>query len=234
MRKASIFVMIGFLFGGLTACAGHPSMASPTNGVTDTTTVIPATPAPTTQVSATALPATPGTTPTATPTLAPDAWQSMPVMPAVSDTTRRIYDKGRALNNDPHGFSILGDCLSLPINLFGNYGKGSGHYNLGDYTYLQPVIDWFVDSFNRQSVTLGDGFNTAAVLSPLRADPKQCQNGETPLVCEFRIYHPSYALISLGTDDYQNSAGNLRTADAANRRIYHLERHRPHPGDQSG
>lgn len=95
--------------------------------------------------------------------------------------------------------------LSLPINLFGNYGKGPGHYNLGDYTYLQPVIDWFVDSFNRQSVTLGDGFSTAAVLSPLRADPKQCRPDETPLVCEFRIYHPSYALISLGTDDYKIS-----------------------------
>lgn len=110
MRKASIFVMIGFLFGGLTACAGHTSMASPTNGVTDTTTVIPATLAPTTQVSATALPATPGTTPTATPTLAPDAWQSMPVVPDVSDNTRGIYAKGRALNNDPHGLSIVGDC----------------------------------------------------------------------------------------------------------------------------
>jgi hypothetical protein len=127
------------------------------------------------------------------------------VVPTVDDNTRRIYTNGQKLNNNPHALSILGDCLSLPINLFGNYGKGPGHYDLGAYTSLQPVIDWFVDSFNRQSITLGDGFNSAAVLSPLRADPKQCQNGETPLVCEYRIYHPSYALIALGTDDIKTS-----------------------------
>jgi hypothetical protein len=125
----------------------------------------------------------------------------MPVVPIVSETARRIYAEGLILGNNPHAFSILGDCLSLPINLFGNYGK-PGKYNLGDYTSLQPVIDWFLDAFNRQSISLGDGFNTAAVLSPLRADPKVCQKNETPLVCEYRIYHPSYALISLGTDDY--------------------------------
>jgi len=201
MRKASIFVMIGFLFGGLTACAGHASLASPTNEANNPAPVIDATLAPTTLVSATVPTATPGKTTTLTPTLAPDAWESMPVVPKVNDTTRRIYANGLEFGNDPHALSIVGDCLSLPINLFGIYGKGPGHYNLGEYTYLQPVIDWFVDSFNRQSVTLGDGFNTAAVLSPLRADPKRCQPDETPLVCEYRIYHPSYSLISLGTDD---------------------------------
>jgi hypothetical protein len=127
----------------------------------------------------------------------------LPVIPAVSETTRQIYADGQRKGNDPHSFSIIGDCLSLPINLFGNYGKGPNHYNLGDYTSLQPTIDWFKDSFNRQSVTLGDGFNTAAVLSPFRADPVQCNSTVTPLVCEFRLHHPSYVLISLGTDDYQ-------------------------------
>ncbi|MBN1439633.1 MAG: hypothetical protein JW929_09510 [Anaerolineales bacterium] len=140
-------------------------------------------------------------TPSITPTLADDDWETMPVIPAVSETARRIYAEGRELGNDPHAFSILGDCLSLPINLFGNYGK-PGKYNLGDYAYLQPVIDWFVDSFTRTSISVGDGFNTAAVLSPLRADPKQCQKGESPMACEFRVHRPSYAIISLGTDDW--------------------------------
>ncbi|OGO09826.1 MAG: hypothetical protein A3K46_05355 [Chloroflexi bacterium RBG_13_60_9] len=125
----------------------------------------------------------------------------MPVIPGVSETTRRIYAEGQILGNDPRAFSILGDCLSLPINLFGNYGK-PGKYNLGDYAYLQPVIDWFVDSFTRQSISVGDGFNTAAVLSPLRADPKQCRKNESPMECEYRVHRPSYALISLGTDDW--------------------------------
>jgi hypothetical protein len=140
-------------------------------------------------------------TPSSTPTLAPDAWQTMPVIPAVSGITRAIYAEGQKLGNDPHAFSILGDCLSLPINLFGNYGR-PGKYDLGDYAYLQPVIDWFVDSFTRQSISVGDGFNTAAVLSPLRADPEQCRKNESPMACEYRVHRPAYALISLGTDDW--------------------------------
>lgn len=110
------------------------------------------------------------------------------------------------MGNDPHALSIVGDCLSLATtnspNLFVSYNK-PGHYNLGDYTSLQPVIDWFFESFGRQSVSLGDGFNTAAVLSPLRADPKQCLAGETPLECEYRVFNPSFSLISLGTDDWK-------------------------------
>jgi hypothetical protein len=205
MHKAATRVFFVFLSGMLAACAGNNPKTSPTIGVGEKATAITATLAPT----ASAIPAVgsgaPSSTAAATPSLAPDAWQSLPVVPAVDDNTRRIYENGQKLNNDPHALSILGDCLSLPINLFGNYGKGPGHYNLGAYTSLQPVIDWFVDSFNRQSITLGDGFNSAAVLSPLRADPKLCQNGETPLVCEYRIYHPGYALIALGTDDSKTS-----------------------------
>jgi hypothetical protein len=125
----------------------------------------------------------------------------MPVIPVVSETTRRIYADGQALGNDPRAFSVLGDCLSLSHTLFGRYGQ-PGKYNLGDYAYLQPVIDYFLESFQRQSITLGDGFNTAAELSPLRADPKQCEKGENPLECEYRVHNPSYAIISLGTDDW--------------------------------
>lgn len=125
----------------------------------------------------------------------------MPIIPQVSQTAREIYRAGQALGNDPHAFSIIGDCLSLPINMFGNYGQ-PGRYNLGPFAHLQPVIDWFQPSFRRISVTLHDGFNTAAVLSPLRADPKQCKPNETPLVCEYRIHRPSYVFISLGTDDF--------------------------------
>ena len=148
----------------------------------------------------------PGVVPT--PSLAPDAWESMPVIPVVSETAKNIYQQGQALGNDPHAFSIVGDCLSLATenspNFFVNYDK-PGHYNLGDYTDLQPVIDWFLESFGRQSISLGDGFNSATVLSPLRSDPKQCLAGETPLECEYRIFHPSYAIISLGTDDYKST-----------------------------
>ncbi len=138
--------------------------------------------------------------------MAPDAWKTMPIIPEVSETAKEIYINGQAMGNDPHALSIVGDCLSLATtnspNMFVSYNK-PGHYNLGNYTYLQPVIDWFFESFGRQSASLNDGFNTAAVLSPFRADPKRCQTGETPLECEYRIFHPSYSIISLGTDDWK-------------------------------
>jgi hypothetical protein len=126
----------------------------------------------------------------------------MPIVPAADANTVRIYANGQSLGNDPHAFSILGDCISLPDSLFTDYGLGPGHYDLAEFGNLQPVIDWFLPSFQRQSVSLGNGFTTAAVLNPLFADPNQCEAKETPLACEYRIHRPSYALIALGTDDY--------------------------------
>lgn len=215
MNRLATLLALVFLLLFQAACATTVSQASSSEGETpvpassaEIPTLAPETPTPVPSqlplilsVTSTAT-ARPTPTITSTPTLEPDAWKFMPIVPLiVSDKTRQIYAAGQLRNNDPHAFSILGDCLSLPINLFGNYGKSPTRYNLGEYTFLQEVIDWFQPSFNRQSVTLHDGFNTAAVLSPLRADPDQCEPNETPLVCEYRIHRPSYALISLGTDD---------------------------------
>jgi len=213
MKKPSILVITGFLFGVVAACTGRVSASSSTATkiATEIATVTAPAGMPTEPSSATGLSspsvlsATVTFTPSATPTLAPDAWQSMPVIPAVSATARRIYQAGLLLGNDPHGFSILGDCISLPNSLFIDYGKSPDHYNLGQFTYLQPVIDWFQPSFNRQSISLGNGFTSAAELSPLLADPKQCKPDENPMACEYRIHHPSYALIAVGTDDYKST-----------------------------
>jgi len=195
MKIPSILLVSILLLGTASACGPEPAVsAAPVRTDTAAATHTPSATPP-------GLTATLTPTPTRTPTLEEDAWETMPVVPSVSETAKRVYGKGQRLGNDPHAFSILGDCLSLPINLFGRYGQ-PGKYNLGDYAYLQPVIDWFLDSFNRRSVTLGDGFNTAAVLSPLRADPERCEQNETPLLCEYRIHRPAYALISLGTDDW--------------------------------
>ena len=43
------------------------------------------------------------------------------------------------------------------------------------------------------------GFNVASVLTPLFANPENCQPGETPLVCEIRIWNPSIVIISMET-----------------------------------
>ena len=43
------------------------------------------------------------------------------------------------------------------------------------------------------------GFNVAAVLSPLQADPAVCKSGENPVSCELRLNKPSIVLISMET-----------------------------------
>jgi hypothetical protein len=52
-------------------------------------------------------------------------------------------------------------------------------------------------SFARESLAVKGGMNVAAVLSPLRADADYCNTGESPLACEFRLYNPSFAIISM-------------------------------------
>ena len=132
---------------------------------------------------------------TPSPTQA-DFWMSMPVVPTVSQTVRDIYAKGIKLGRDPHAFSKIGDCQSIST-YFLSYFDREGFYDLGSYSSLKETIDWFAGSFSRDSLAVKGGFNAAAILSPLRADPKQCEPDENPIVCEFRLHNPSIALISL-------------------------------------
>jgi hypothetical protein len=120
----------------------------------------------------------------------------MPVIPMVSQTARSIYQRGIELGNDPHAFSKIGDCQSIST-YFLRYFDMPGLYNLGDYTSLQQTIDWYAGSFSRDSLSVKGGFNAAAILTPLRADPKQCKSDENPIACEFRLHNPSIAIISL-------------------------------------
>lgn len=129
-------------------------------------------------------------------TLSPNEWMSLPIIPEVSQNARMIYQRGLELGNNPHAFSKIGDCQSIST-YFLSYFDRSGFYNLGDYSSLQETIDWYAGSFSRDSLAVKGGFNAAAVLSPLRADPKQCNPKENPIACEFRGHRPSLVIISL-------------------------------------
>jgi len=156
----------------------------------------------------TATPVSPGD-PTLTlqpePALNPDnSWTSLPTIPDVSSAAREIYQKGLDLGNNPDAFSKVGDCNSLSVRFLTYYDKepAPDYYNLEAYSYLQPVIQQFRGSFKRESLAVGDGFNTSAILAPFRADPQFCETTESPLECEYRIHKPSFAFIVIGTDDY--------------------------------
>ncbi len=134
-------------------------------------------------------------------TAEPASWQDWPILPAVSETARSIYQQGLEMGNDPAAFSKVGDCGSSPSWFLGVFDEGKEFYRLGDYAYLSDVIAAFPGSFERTSVAARSGFNASSVFSPLWSDPALCEPGEGPLACEYRIHRPSVAFIMLGTND---------------------------------
>lgn len=140
-------------------------------------------------------------TPTATtqPRRAGKYWAEWPLIPPdVSGKMIDVYKQGIALGNNPHAFSTIGDCQSVPAIFMGVYD--TDRYELGDYQYLEDTIQQFKGSFGRQSITVRDGQSVASALSPAWADSEQCEPGETPIDCEFRLHNPSIIFINLGTN----------------------------------
>lgn len=124
------------------------------------------------------------------------------MIPTVGEAARAIYRRGLEAGNNPHAFSKIGDCESTPTWFLGDFDRHPSRYRLGPYAYLQDVIDHFAGSFIRTSVAAGRGWTASSVLTPLWADPAQCQPGETPLDCELRLHRPSLAFVMLGTNDH--------------------------------
>ncbi len=123
----------------------------------------------------------------------------------LDDTTmqnaRNIYARGQQMGDNPNSLikvgesNMAGTVFLCPFNY--------GNYDLGPYTDLQGVIDRFnaTHSLCRYDYTARSGFSAASVLDPQWAVEQECQSGETPLQCGYRIYKPSYALIYLGIGD---------------------------------
>jgi hypothetical protein len=128
----------------------------------------------------------------------PDGWQEMPVIPEhISERMLRVYRGGLESGARTSSLSIIGDCQSVPQVFLGVFEKPQ-EFDLGSqYAYLQPAIGQFAGSFNRRGQARLGGLNVAAVLSPLRADPKSCEKDETPLACELRLNRPSIVIVSL-------------------------------------
>jgi len=148
----------------------------------------------------TATDAIPTASQTPKPPLAKDAWMQLPAVPVtVSDVMRDLFQRGLAMGNDPTHFSIIGDCQNVSSYFLSTFDK-PGDYSLGsEYAYLQPTIEYYQGSFSRVSLAVKGGFNAAAVISPLRADPESCNANESPLDCELRTWKPSIVFVSMET-----------------------------------
>jgi hypothetical protein len=137
-----------------------------------------------------------------TPTLAPDAWKSLPIVPTVSPEMIQVYQRGLAAGRDPSKFSKIGDCQNITTYYLADFDNPA-NYRLGpEYAYLQPTIDHFKGSWSRESISVAGGMGVAAVQSPtwlVVPMPAECRKGESPMACEIRVNNPSIAIISMET-----------------------------------
>ena len=119
-------------------------------------------------------------------------------MPETSQRILQIYADGQAQGRNPHNFSVIGDCQSIPFVFMGPFGRGELEPDSVE-SFLWDAINQFKDSFNHWSVTSRGGFTAASILNPLQSDPYYCKPGETPLTCEYRLNNPAFAFITLET-----------------------------------
>jgi hypothetical protein len=137
-----------------------------------------------------------------------------PVVPEVSERAIEIYHQGIEMGKDPRAFSKIGDCQNITDFFFAAF-ENPDRYTLGEeYAYLAPAVQHFQGSFWRESLAVEGGMNVAAVLSPLRADPKRCGGSYSPLICEILNHRPSIAIISFeewwGSKSAETYEGYLR------------------------
>ncbi len=131
-------------------------------------------------------------------------WQDLPVIPEFSDHAREILKAGIAAGHNPHAFTKVGDCDTSTSWYLSDYDRDQVYYDLGEYGYLQSVIDFFKGSFVRLSFAAKPGFSAASTLSTFFMNYEYCNYDELPLTCEYRIHDPIAVLISLGTNDGYN------------------------------
>jgi hypothetical protein len=106
------------------------------------------------------------------------------------------------MGNRANAFAKVGD--SITESQYFLYPIGHGSAQLGQYSYLQPVINFFkvpYNSFAAPSAAVRSGWTSADVINPDSSFHPDCQPGEMPLACEYRLKKPSVALIMVGTND---------------------------------
>ena len=122
--------------------------------------------------------------------------RAAPIVATATGTAQAIFQRGLARGNHPDRFSKVGDCQSVPSFFLAMYDRGE--YRLGsEYAYLQDTISHFAGSFIRDSAAVWSGFDVYAVLDPTWANPARCASGESPIACEYRLWQPSFVIISL-------------------------------------
>ncbi len=155
---------------------------------------------------------------TSTPTIATtitstpesNAWMDLPILPKPASNLRAIYEKGLALGNSPHAFSIFGDCQAEPQEFLGVYDTDMVLVESLS-PELQATVANFAGSFERESSTAQDGTTPGALLwDQWHRGEYGCQFGETPVDCELRVHRPSFVIIQIGSHFESRNTEYLR------------------------
>jgi hypothetical protein len=146
-----------------------------------------------------------------TPASGSDEWMNLPVIPAINPNISDIYQRGQLLGNDPHAFSIFGDCQSRPNEFFGIFETDPVVFQSLS-PELQQTVSNFTGSFNRESSTSQDGTTPGGLLwIEWHRGEYGCGLSETPVQCELRTHRPSFVLIQIGTHFESRNTEYLRT-----------------------
>jgi LysM repeat protein len=119
--------------------------------------------------------------------------------PETRQHIKEIYANGQQIGRNPRAFSKLGDSTIMAPGLLVQFDRDA--YNLGDFAYLQSVIDYYAGSFERYGAATHVGLHSWTVFDPMIADKTWCFGNETLLACEFRLHNPSILFIRLGSND---------------------------------
>ena len=143
--------------------------------------------------------------------LDPNDWKNWSVIPTFIDPSlKNVYQLGLSLGNDPHAFSIFGDCQTQPDQFFGIYETDPT-----TLMFLSPelreTVEHFKGSFNRDTSTSQDGTTPGALLwTQWHRGEYGCTFDETPVQCELRIHRPSFVIIQVGTHFESRNTEYLR------------------------
>ena len=186
----------------------------PTETPTATPTPLPATPTPPIVYTATPEGPTPTIDPNATPTLTPTPSPTPPppdnvngiplnqfvvMPPAVLENMKQIFAKGQQLGNNAQRFSKVGDSIIEHPHYMVKFDTPD--YDLGQYAYLQDVLNYYRGSYLRDSLSVRRGLHSWSWNNPTWSDKDQCLPDEGPVACEYRVYKPSVSFIVLGSND---------------------------------
>ncbi len=127
---------------------------------------------------------------------------SVPVIPEISLAMQEVYQRGVEAGNHPNVITKVGDSLMQNDEYL--QVMSQPNYDLGGYVFLTQTVEFYRESAGQPSVAARLGLTTYVVFDPMWADPAQCEAGESPLNCEYRLKRPSVALIMFGANDVQH------------------------------